>query len=361
MKIFKLLLCSLIVLDLNAQITITSADFATTDDTVRMSLTTDNSIDFTSTGPNQNWDFSYLVAEDQKLVDHLNLDNVPLLVNLAYGTFAAAKYKASYYLPALDLPLDQVSGFLPISIEDPFLYSKLNADSLASVGFSLNIEGNTLPFKSDTIEARYKFPLTYGDSYSGRGYTNVNLDPFYQGAWIQKRQRASVVDGWGICKTPYGNFNSIRIRHTINEQDSLQIDFLGNPTWISIPVPQNFIYEWWTNGEKDAIMRINTRMIEGNEIVTGIEYRDFYLGLDAGINEALSEQISIFPVPAQDVLNVEGFTPGNTYTILDIQGKVIQEGLLTNAQIDLSRLSQGTYNLLIRSERGLAFKSFVKM
>jgi hypothetical protein len=361
MKIIALLISALSLSSLYAQITVSSADFADADDTVRMSLATDGSIDIITTGADQNWDYSYLVADDQKLVNYLNLDNVPMLVNLAYGTFAAAKYKATHHLPAVDLPLDQVSNFLPISISDPFTYSKLNADSLATVGYSLNIEGNVLPFKSDTIEARYKFPLEFGSSYTGRGYTNVNLDPFYQGAWIQKRQRSSVVDGWGNCKTPYGNFHSIRIKHTIDEQDSLMVDFFGTSTWIELPIPQNFIYEWWTNGEKDAILRINTRMIGGDEVVTGIEYRDIYLGLDAGLTDELKNAISIFPVPAENVISIKGIAFGTTYAIVDSEGSVVMNGTLMNDQIELKQLRGGSYQIIFVTDNGPVAKSFIKL
>ena len=66
----------------------------------------------------------------------------------------------------------------------------------------VDIEGNEVPVKSDTIETRYKFPLQYGDAYSSRGYTHLDMNPFYNGIWVQYRQRSSLVDGWGSITTP---------------------------------------------------------------------------------------------------------------------------------------------------------------
>lgn len=344
---------------ITAQITITSADFATVNDTVRMSMAMDPAIDFMTTGPNQNWDFSSLTPNDQKLVEYNNLSNVSFLIELAYGTFAAAKYKATYTKPSTNLPIDQLSGILPISISDPKSYYRLTADSMSMVGYALTIEGNEAPFKSDNIEAYYKFPITYGSTYSGYGYTNVDLNPFYDGAWIQKRTRNSDVDGWGSITTPYGTFNAIRVRHVIDEVDSVLISFLGSPMWVEIPVPLNYSYEWWTNGEKDAILRINTRRVNGQEIVTDIEYRDTYQSL-ATVDAIDNAVISIYPNPASEVINVLGGHVVQSYQIFDQSGKEVIRGFGATEQINIQELEKGSYLLLLKTGSELIQETFIK-
>src|SRR5690606_27842121 len=78
--------------------------------------------------------------------------------------------------------------------------------------------------------------------------------------------------GWGQITTPYGTFDAIRVQHYITESDS--INFEGN--WFGIPVPDSYIYEWLATGEKEPILRIRTSEIGGNEVVTAVEYKDYF-------------------------------------------------------------------------------------
>lgn len=357
----RLLLLTLIFTPqiLMAQITVTSSDFADADDTVRMSRASDPLIDFSATGTNFTWDFSALVAESQFLMDFNGMSNVPAFINLVYGTFAPAKYQASYYLPNDDIPLDQMGAFLPVNIEDVFQFTRKTADSITSIGYALSIDGNQVPFKSDTIETRYKFPLNYGNVHTTRGYTNMDMNPIFDAIWRQYRQRVTQVDGWGTVTTPYGTFDAIRIKHSIMETDSLRFPIFGNPTWIELPIPDSYIYEWWTNGEQEAVMRIETSIIGGTEVVTGIEYKDNYLGLDAGMDDLSEIAVTFYPNPATDELIIEGVGSQFEYSILDQNGRLIAKGK-NNKHIDLRGFKPGQYYLWLISEKGRGLNSFIK-
>lgn len=355
MKIL-LLLILLVPTLLIAQIEVTSADFATADDTVRYSQATDNSIDFTTTGANQTWDFSSLVRNSQVRRDYAPATGLPFIINIVYGPMASANYKATYFLPSTDLPIDQLGNFLPVTISDLVQYSKKTNDSITLIGLSASINGTGLPIKSDTIETRYKFPLNFGDIHYSRGYTKLDMNPIYDAVWLQYRQRNTEVDGWGSVTTPYGTFDALRVKHTITERDSLRFEIFGNQTWIPIPVPQSNIYEWITNGEKDAVLRIVTSLVGGNETVTSIEYRDF--NLTAGINE-LELAFDVYPNPTTEFINISNNVQNSTYSIVDINGKVVLNGII-HGKIDVSSLSQGVYELVITSNNQIGKKSFIK-
>ena len=220
MRLF--ILCFLLVPVFSwGQITLTTADFANGGDTVRMSFTTDPTIDYSSTGANYTWDFSGLVAEEQVLRDFKDMGQASTLVNFMFGSFAATEYQATYFAESEAIPLDQIGGFLPVNISEVNMMTKNSADSITSVGFSVVVEGTEVPFKSDTIETRYKFPANYGDVYSSRGYSNMDLNPISNSIWRQHRLRNSNIDGWGTITTPLGTFDALRIRHDIQESDSL--------------------------------------------------------------------------------------------------------------------------------------------
>lgn len=345
-------------LTLQAQITLTTADFANPGDTVRMSRTSTTTTDYASTGANYFWDFSDLVAESQKLVPFTDMSNVSGFVSFVFGAFAPSEYEASYYLPSQDIPIDQLGDFLPIPLEDVYQFTKKDSDSITSIGFALKVDGNEVPVKSDTIETRYKFPINYGDAYTSRGYTNLDMNPFYDAVWIQHRERNSEVDGWGNVVTPFGAFSALRIKHTINESDSLRIVVFGNQVWLPIPLPTSVIYEWWAAGQKEPVMRVTTNDVLGNETVTGIEYRDNYLGLDAGIAEN-TKGVQVFPNPVNDVLTLHGLEGTYSFEIFTVTG----EKVLTEAnvkQINVEHLPSGAYLLLVKTTAGTSICPFVK-
>ncbi|MDP5099105.1 MAG: T9SS type A sorting domain-containing protein [Crocinitomicaceae bacterium] len=356
MKTTLLTFLALIPTILFSQITLTSADFATANDTVRISKATDNSIDFSTTGANYTWDFSYLTFDSQLRRDYAPATGLPILINFVFGPMASNNYKATYFLPSTDLPIDQLGTFLPITISDVVQYSKKTNDSITSIGLSLQINGNGIPVKSDTIETRYAFPLNYGDNHYSRGYTRLDMNPIYDAIWIQYRQRYTEVDGWGSVSTPYGTFDALRLKHTITETDSLRISFNGNPFWLPIPVPESHIYEWITNGEKDAIMRIVTTLAGGNETVTSIEYKDF--NLTASLNE-LELAFEIYPNPAGDFITISNVSKDDSYYIVDAQGKIVQNGSV-NGKIDITSLSNGTFEIVVESNHQIGSKSFIK-
>ena len=222
---------------------------------------------------------------------------------------------------------------------------------------SASISGTEVPFKMDTIETRYKFPLNYGDVYNSRGYLNLDMNPIYNGIWRQYRQRSSIVDGWGSITTPYGTFDALRIDHFITEIDSLMIE-VGIPIWVELPIPDSHQYEWIAAGEKEPILRITTSDVLGNQTVTAIEYRDIN---STGIDE-LRNEISIFPNPSSELIHITNIQFNSEYSIFSVDGKLVQVGEITilNNGIDVSALADGMYSFVLKSEDEHSRTSFLK-
>ncbi len=344
----------------SAQITLNNSDFADGGDTVRMSSATDPAIDFISTGSNHTWDFSGLVTESQILKNYTTIGSTSGLMQLLFGVFAPSNYQATNLLASDALPLAQIGTILPVTISEVNSVSKNSADSITSIGISMVVDGTEVPFKSDTIETRYKFPANYGDVYSSRGYSEVDINPIYDAIWLQYRQRSSNIDGWGTITTPFGTFDALRMRHIIQEQDSIYIGQFGQ--WVALPIPVSTIYEWWTTGELEPILRITTTNLGGTETVSDIEYRDFYDPQFAGTNE-LTAELNVYPNPAHNELTVDGLEIGSTFVIVSSDGKVVQTGTIVSASqtIPLNEVSLGSHTLFIRNTNGtFAKSSFVK-
>jgi len=358
MKLFTFLFAT-IPFFLFSQITISNSDFSDGGDVSYVSTASDLTIDFSTTGANQNWDYSSLVSTGQVFKEYATLDDVSFLVGFTFGDFAGLNYQASNYTASTALPLDQLNQILPVEISDIRQFSKNTNDSITSVGLSITVSGTEIPFKSDTIETRYKFPLNFGDVYDSRGYSNVDMNPVYNGIWRQYRQRHSEVDGWGTITTPFGSFEALRVHHTINESDSLYVDIFGFASWVELPIPVAHQYEWIAVGEKEPILRISTTVILGNETVTTIEYKDN--DLSASLNE-LEESIQVYPNPTIQTLYIEGVKATAEYTVYNIVGDQIITGAFMPGKnsIDVQSLIAGTYLLKVSNGDKTSTKTFVK-
>lgn len=346
---------------LSQVITLEHTDYFQAGDTARLSQTTDAAIDFVSTGSNSVWDFAYLQAETQTLLNPLLVANASFLIQFRFGQFAPARYSSDYYTSYGGLPFDQFGAFLPVNIEDIYRFTKVEEDSISYTGYAINVDGNEVPFQSDTIEVSMRFPMTYGDNYTGRAYSKIDFNPIFNGIFIQYRQRESAVDGHGTLMTPYGNFNTIRVKHTIQEQDSLYADLLGFAGWIPLNLPTQHIYEWWAKGQSVPVMKIETQEINGSEAVTLIEYKDIYLGLTAQLADE-DLVFTIYPNPAQSVINITTNTPMEMISLYSAVGKLVYKTEMNHStaeKIDVSFLSQGSYLLGIKTTRGMDYQKII--
>ena len=353
LQIMKALLSVLFLsflVEISSQITISVADFANSGDTVRISQADGTGLDFASTGANYTWDFSALSATSQYLKEYNPIGFASLLVFGTYGPVAPTNYRASYFNPTNDLPLDQLSQFLPVSLSDLNQYTKRMTDSITSLGYSISVNGQGVPFKSDTIETRYKLPLHYNDSHYSRGYTYIDLNPVIDFKIKQYRQRTTNVDGWGTIITPKGTFQALRLRHDIAEIDSVYQTFFGAGQWFGTPPIQRTEYEWFANGEKEWVLKAT----ETNGTVNQVEYQEDYLGLDASLIES-SLDASIGPNPVHETLFIDSKSPLNLAQIFDDAGRLVLSTSLNNvlnSSLDLNLLHTGTYRIILSGIHG---------
>lgn len=342
-----------------AQITVSVNDFATAGDTVRISQTTGGALDFATTGANVTWDFSSLTPTSQYLKQYNPIGFASILVFTTYGPLASTNYKATYFNPTNDLPLAQLSQFLPVTLSDLNQYTKRMADSITSLGYSISVNGQGVPFKSDTIETRYKLPLSYNDNHFSRGYTYIDLNPVIDFKIKQYRQRSTSVDGWGTLITPKGTFQTLRLRHDISEIDSVYQTFFGAGTWFGTPPTQTTEYEWFANGEKEWLLKA----IEVNGTINSVEYQQDYLGLDAGLDEA-QLVVTMGPNPVTNAVFIQSETEIQEITLVDPSGKEVLKKSFkgeNNASLDLSDVAAGSYQLRIKASGDFKVISLIKL
>lgn len=91
-----------------------------------------------------------------------------------------------------------------------------------------------------------------------------------------------------------------------------------------------------------------------------------YLALDGftwntatfSVNNAYSESLRVYPIPSKTIIFVEGLTSFESFEILDLLGKKVMTGKLSEeGSIDISQLKEGIY--LLQMESGVV-RRFIK-
>jgi hypothetical protein len=322
-----------------AQITIDAADMPKISDTLRMSQAVNIPGDYKKTGPNMTWDFSMLTRSGQQVVTFVSPTSAPPL----YQYFFTPGLVADLAVPGTNL-----QAFPGLPFTDFFTFFRKTPSIYADAGFAFSLSGIPVPLKYDQPDIHYTFPCTAGSTWSSASVAAISMPGLaYFGT---SRNRTSVVDGWGQLTTPFGTFETIRVKSEIVEYDSLYADTLG----FGIPVTRNITeYKWLGKGQGLPLLQINEE-----NLTTTVVYRDNIYG--TGFRELKKNDLKIFPNPASGrcTVQMDGFHSPATIEMYDITGSSIMQKNLDNfpsisTQIDLTGLEPGYYTIRVTSAEAI--------
>jgi hypothetical protein len=304
----------------HGQINIGQADMPNAGDTLRVSNSSDT-LNPLLTGVNYTWDYSYLTPASQWVQKFDAPANFTFPFNLMFNVLNTT-YGLKQYTP------DSIPG-VGIKMGNAYGFYKKASANLKEVGYGLSINSLPIPFTYTPADVIYKFPLTYGsvdscDSKFGPAVIPGFTWPFYYG---QNIHRVNVVDGWGALTTPYGTFQTIRIKTTLAIRDTFA-DSTGMGFAFSRPL--QYEYKWLKQSGKIPCLQVNSISVAGVPLVTGITYRDSIRDstIQIGIKEQLYADfgLQLFPNPANDYMFIQ-YSLDNSQDVrielLDISGKQI--------------------------------------
>jgi len=274
------------------QIIIDQTDMPNPGDTLRVSTSNIIPGDYTKTGMDTTWDFSSLFSLSQQL------DSFVAKPPAFQLSFSNANLASPGGIPSFP-------GF-PVS--SPFTFYNKAAGSFADLGFGfiITFAGFPLPAaaKYDTSDKYYTFPLTTGTIWNSNSSASLGIPGL--ASFFRTRIRTSMVDGWGTVETPWGSFQTIRVKSHLVQRDSIFIDTLG----MGVPVTRDITeYKWLAKGKGIPVLQIN----QEGPVSTAI-YRDFYrqpirpLAINLGPDTAVLKGSTI-----TITANVIGGTPPYTY------------------------------------------------
>jgi hypothetical protein len=361
-NIYILLLAMLFGISATAQITINSTDFASAGDNILVSHATPSPLtDFTTTGTNQTWDFNYLSPTLQDTSQFLVVSTTAATYALYFINVAFNSNRSN--IATTGAPIPTIPG-IPITISNPFNFYYKSTSQYKQQGIGAEINGFPTPIAYTNKDILYNFPMNFSDADSSDSDWNIGLTGV--GYYGYNQHRVNYIDGWGSLLTPYGTFNTLRVKTEIFGVDTVHIDTLG--FGIAFPLPQANEYKWFGAGQLIPLLQINTTVNFGFETATTIIYRDSLRSL--GVNEIADKKtISVYPNPAKELLVINYPFSGNEnlmLNILDVYGREIKNMIATltdqKISINISSLASGTYTVKVSSVKGEnSFCRFVKM
>jgi len=345
-QLYTLCLCSFAAITINAQITITSADMPNAGDTIRVSLA--NSVGTNNpalTGANYSWNYSSLTPNAQRREEFDAPSTFTSPYNLIFNPINTSYGKDNYAITSVPIPGVQITA--------AYDFFKESATEYKQVGAGYVVNGIPIPFLYNPNDVIYKFPMNYQNADSGNYSFGLAIPTL--GYYGQSGKRVNVVDGWGTLTTPYGTFQTLRIKSTIYATDTVFLTSLGFGTLVKRPTKHEF--KWLANGQKIPVLQIDANVtgISGNLTVTSVVYRDSIRSVpQVGISELTQNlNVELFPNPATEkailTYELQSATDVN-FAMYDVLGKEIKTekikhdnaGIFTK-EIEISTLSKGIY------------------
>jgi len=224
-----------------AQISIDVSDMPVAGDTLRVSVAVNIPEGYDKTGMDTTWDFSFLLPLNQRLDSFVAATSTPSQYWL-------------FFIPGIETNLasPRSGGSIPgIIISDPYTFYNKTSTAFNDLGYAMRIQGIPMPLKYDKADTYYKLPFTILSNWSSESSYSIPIPTI--GYYGVHRTRTSIVDGWGNLTTPYGTFQTLRVKSHILQDDSIYVDSLQMGMMINRDITE---YKWLGKGEGIPLLTI---------------------------------------------------------------------------------------------------------
>jgi hypothetical protein len=334
----------------NAQVTIQMADMPAAGSNYTMSNgITFTGIDVVGTGANYTWDFTQLGRSGQQIDSIISPAATNPLLNLFFFDYSGNVNRAN---------LAQKGGSFnigAIGATDAYNYYYNSSTSFQQPGIGAVVGGLPMPIDYTPNDSIYRFPLNFGDLDSCFFTDTINLISTFGFFYSASHTRHNEVDGWGTLMTPFGTFNTLRVKSTLIEVDSFYLDTIN--FGYKTPPTTTIEYKWLSPGMGLPVLQINT---SATNTINSILYQDstHTIGVDE-IQAVISDAV-VFPNPVTTrfFLKYKVLQKGDvTFELYSAEGRRVFSNTEENSagehfqSFDLNgyEISTGNYFLKIRS------------
>lgn len=313
-SIIIILFLAIFSFKLNAQINYGSGEMPVAGDTFRISSAiSTGGVDYTLTGANYTWNFSNLNNLTQTIDTFVSVTSVPAIYQLIFNSAiypnnraTVAQHQNSSPIPVPNLPISDVYSFY-----------RNTSSFYTLVGYGANVSGSNLPIRFNNVDYIYRFPLQIGNIDSCISDFGISIPGI--GYFGETKKRKNTVDGWGTLTTPYGTFQTIRIKSELFMHDTLYYN--------STPYAQDrseIEYKWLANGFAIPILSITNRAAG-----LQIQYIDSIRPSPLGFNEKTiinNIELNVFPNPCYKNVSISYILEENSFinvSLINLKGEKI--------------------------------------
>ncbi len=245
-------------------------------------------------------------------------------------------------------------GQTPIMIEDfnsgipSATWTIIDSDGLTpdSSVMYLTSAWNTFETSTDTCAASTSFYSPVGQSMDYLITPQITIATYTKVTWKAKSFDASYPDGYAVLISTTDNQASsftdtlltIDSEGSFWNERSIHLDLEGYAN-------QDIFIAFYHNTNDGYILQIDDFGVYGSD--------------NASLNETEELNISIYPNPATEFIQIQNTDENFNVRILSIDGKEILQS--SDSNIDVSSLEQGTYILIYESTAGVSTQQFIKL
>ena len=350
---FSLLLL-LFPVTLFSQISINDNDMPSVGDTIRSSNSFDvGLLDYASTGSDFSWDFSTLVPVTQQVDTFISVQETPWV------------YQVVFFLSSnLAQPMQNFESVPGFEVDEAYNFYKNSGSSFKMTGNAASLNGIPIPNKFDEDDIIYKFPMEYGNVDSSLSTYGMDVPGLgYMGGW---KKRVNHCDGWGTLTTPYGSFQTLRLKSDIVQYDSIYIDSLG----FGFPFYRNYTeYKWL--GDNFGIPLCT---VTDNGIAPTVSYIDsvrvMFLGIQPELQRA--SKLKVFPNPTNNnSFSVELSIEKTSHARISVRnsigktirelfdGRIVQGSFFRKFDLSAEGFSKGLYFIVVEIDNQIYTRKLV--
>ncbi|MBA4304503.1 MAG: hypothetical protein C0424_09795 [Sphingobacteriaceae bacterium] len=293
-------------------------------------------------GAQKRWDFSDLQPSQSELVYFRGATETPyfffILAN-AYGT------KVADSINLLLLSLQNVYDF----------YNTTNA-RFAAVGRGVTVQGFPLPAQYTDADEVYFLPLQFGRRDTSTFAYGLNIPG--TGGYNSRGGRLTEVDAWGELVTPFGTYQTLRVKSTLRIIDSISFNGFN----LALPLRTEIEYKWLTKGEKVPVLQIRGNSLFGLFTPTTVQYRYNLPRIVPPISVPVNPgEVVLYPNPTRELIfiAVSSLDRLEHIQVFDEQGRVLYDEPGSKSFIDVRDLRAGVYHMRLQGQYGIYHKKFV--
>ena len=329
-------------------------------------------------GANQTWNYAGLVPASQRVEAYVPASvviNTSLFYSFTFGALGGVNRATVASPQALPIP---AGANLPIPVTDTYQFYNLAAagampQDFRSVGFGASLSGTAIPVTYASAaqqDVLYRFPLSFASlADSSSSFFSTPTAIATAGYLSQKRKRVNTPDAWGTLTTPFGTFQTVRVVTRLIDHDS--VAFGGTPGQ-GFDIPLTREYKWLAKGQHVPVLTITTRLLAGQEVVSGVEYRDSYRRIislatrDAALDAGLAAAPNPSVVGSALTLSVPAGSGPLTISATDVVGRLLFRRSYAGGtgSISLGAETFGSFRgvalLTVQTARGTATRRVVR-